>query len=308
MNLTLLYNKLCCIMQWNIGFSKCDINHIIRNKQGELTFNWMPQFNNAVSVADPFIFKGKDGRLNLLYENFSMSDPSKYGKIFLAVIDKNFKPTDSKQLLDTKQHSSYPFIFIENGLTYIIPETSALNKVSAYEYNHEQHTLSNEKILINNKPLLDASVFKYNNKYWLFATSADNGFDHSKLYIYYADSLFGDYKPHAKNPVKDNADGSRPAGNIINVDGENYRPAQNCSRYYGESITINKINTLTENEFNEEFYLKIKPDKNSAFKSGIHTINVIDDVIVVDGIKMQFRPIKKWKLFFDKHLKKSLIH
>ncbi len=307
MNLPLLYKKICCIMQWNIGFSRSDIHQIIRNKKCDLSFNWMPQRDNT-SIADPFIFKGKDGKLNLLYESFSMSDPSKYGKIFLTGIDKNFQPNTAKQILDTKKHSSYPFIFIEDNIIYIIPETSALNKVSAWQFDQDQYILCNEKVLINNLPLLDATVFKHKDKYWLFATSAANGFDHRQLYIYYADSFFGDYKAHPKNPVKDNADGSRPAGNIIMVDGEMYRPAQNCSRYYGESITINKITCLTENDFEEEYYLNIKPQKNSAFKNGIHTINVIDDVIVVDGIKMLFRPIKKWKLFFDKHLKKSLIH
>lgn len=293
-------------MQWNIGFCKGDINQIIRDKKCDLSFNWLPQNNKTVSVADPFIFKGFDGKLKLLYEDFSMSDPSKYGRIFLSDIDKTFIPGSRKQILDTKKHSSYPFIFYDNNSTYIIPETSALNKVSAFLYDQKTNSLGSEKILINNLPLLDATVFKYNNKYWLFATSGARGLDHSELFIYYADSFLGNYSAHAKNPVKNNADGSRPAGNVITVDGEIFRPAQNCSRYYGESITINKITRLTENDFEEEYYFKIKPDNKSAFKGGIHTINVLEDIIVIDGIKMLFNPLKKWKLFFDKKLKKSL--
>ena len=295
-------------MQWNIGFCTGDIHQIIRDKKFGLSFKWLPQIDDSNSQADPFIFKSSDGKLNLLYEDFSMSDPSKYGKIFLAEIDKNFATISSKQILDTKKHSSYPFIFVEDNITYIIPETGALNKVSAYMYDKENNTLGIEKILVKDLPLLDASVLKHNNKYWIFATSRGKGLADSQLFIYYADSFFGDYKPHANNPVKNNLDGSRPAGNFIKVDGEIYRPTQNCGLYYGSSITINKINKLTENEFEEECYFKIEPDKNSAFKGGVHTINVAEDIIVIDGIKMLFKPVKKWKLFFDKRRKKKSIH
>ena len=291
-------------MQWNIGFSLGDINQIIRDKECQLSFKWLPQIDGSISVADPFIFRGQGGKLNLFYEDFSMTDPARYGKIYLAEMDEKLTSVATKQILDTKKHSSYPFIFEENNITYIIPETSALNKVSAYQYDKENDVLGKENILINSIPLLDSTVFKYNNKYWLFATSSADGLDHSQLYIYYADSFLGDYKAHPKNPVKNNADGSRPAGNFLQVDGEIYRPTQNCSRYYGESITINKVNRLTESEFEEEYYFKIKPDKKSAFNAGIHTINVIEDIIVVDGIKMMFKPVKKWKLYFDKRARK----
>src|SRR4029078_9409076 len=98
-----------------------------------------------------------------------------------------------------------------------------------------------------------------------------------------ADSLFGTYLPHANNPVKNNLDGSRPAGNLVKVDDKLYRPAQNGGQHYGESISINRITKLSENEFSEELYFKIGSDKNSEFDSGVHTINVVDDIIVIDG-------------------------
>lgn len=298
-----LYNRLCCVMQWNIGFSRGNIEQIIKEKKTNLSFKWLPLNSSIQSIADPFIFKDNEGNLNLLYEDFSMIKTANYGKIRLATLDKKFNIINNKEILDTKSHCSYPFVFFENEITYIIPETSLLNNVSAFEYDYTNKCLINKKVLINNLPLLDSTIFKHNGKYWIFATLGENEFDNSQLNIYFADSLFGNYHPHPNNPVKNNLDGLRPAGNIFKVDGEIYRPSQNCSKYYGESITINKITKLSENEFSEEDYFKIMPDKIGEYAAGIHTINFIDDIIVVDGIKMVFKPFTKWKLFLKKHLK-----
>jgi hypothetical protein len=304
-NFKKLYTRVCCVMQWSIGFSEGDIVQIIREKKCELSFNWIPLNDNLLSIADPFIFKDVDGSLNVLYEEFSVIDVLQYGKIKLAKIGKDFKFISDKLILDTKSHSSYPFIFVENEVMYIIPETSSQNRVSVYEYDFANKSLVNEKVLIPNMPLLDSTVFKYNGLYWLFATYNENEYNYSSLLIYYSDTLLGNYHPHANNPVKNSKDGSRPAGNVIAVDGEIYRPAQNCSQHYGESICINKITKLSQTEFEEEFYIKISPDKNSKYNSGVHTINFIDNIIVIDGIKMLFRPLTKWNLFFKRKFKKT---
>jgi hypothetical protein len=299
-----LYNKVFCVMQWNIGFSRGNIEEIIRQKKFNLPVKWLPMPIGDVSIADPFVFRDPTGSLHLLYEEFSEIDRSRYGKILLANLDKDLNLSSNKELLDAKSHASYPFIFFENDKTYIIPETSKQGKVSIYEYDFAHQSLINEKVIINGLPLLDSTIFQHNGKYWLFATYAKNEYDYSRLYIYYADSLLGPYVPHANNPVKNNVNGSRPAGSIIKVDGEIFRPSQNCGQHYGTSISINKITKLSENEFAEEFYFKIEPDKNSAFNAGVHTLNVVDDIIVIDGIKMLFRPLTKGKLFFKKKLQK----
>ncbi|WP_394767771.1 glycosyltransferase [Ferruginibacter sp.] len=286
------YEKFC-IMQWGIGISNGDINQLIRSKKYDLTIKWLPTDNKILSIADPFIFKSPDGNINLLYENFSMAEYGNYGKIDLIVLDQDLKPIINKRLMDIKSHLSYPFIFRENGKTYVIPEAHQSNRVVAYEFDFGSNTLINEKILINNLPLIDSSVLKYKNKYWLFATLGGSNSDHSKLYIFYADTLFGNYVSHPNNPVKESLDGSRPAGDFIFVDGEIYRPAQNCAKFYGRSITINKIISLSENEFKEEPYMDLESQKRSYYNIGIHTINSIDNIVVVDGIRFVFMPFTK---------------
>jgi glycosyltransferase involved in cell wall biosynthesis len=308
-NLSLLkfYEKFC-IMQWGIGFSNGDISQLIRSKKYNFTIKWLPTDNNSLSIADPFIFKSPDGNINLLYENFSMAEYGNYGKIDLIVLDQDFKPIINKRLMDTKSHLSYPFIFIENGKTYVIPEAHQSNRVAAYEFDFENNTLINEKVLIDNLPLIDSTILKFNNKYWLFATLGGSNSDHSKLYIFHANSLFGNYLPHTKNPVRDSLDGSRPAGNFIFVDGEIYRPAQNCAKFYGRSITINKILVLTENDFKEEAYLDLESQKKSYYNIGIHTINSIDNIVVVDVIRFVFMPFTKVYFSMIKILKNFQKH
>lgn len=288
-------------MQWNIGISRGDIVQIIRDKKCNLSFKWMPLNDYSKSIADPFLFRSKEGLLNIIYEDFSMIDPNKYGTLKMFTLNEDFDIIATQKILDTQSHISYPFVFKENGTTYIIPESRKRNKVSSYEYNFDTNTLKNEKVLIDNCPLLDSSILKYHDKYWLFATLGDTLFDHSKLYIYYADNLHGPYTAHPKNPVKFSLKSSRPAGNFIMVDGEIYRPSQNCEIHYGESITINRITELSENEFSEEPYFTIKPENNDKFNSGVHTINCIEDIIVVDGIKMIFMPVTKLKNFLKKN-------
>jgi hypothetical protein len=290
-------------MQWNIGISRGDIKQIIRDKKCNLSFKWLPLNGSGKSIADPFLFRSKEGELNIIYEDFSMVDLNKYGTLEMFTLSEEFNIIAAQKILDTKSHISYPFVFKENETTYIIPESRKKNKVSIYEYDFDTNSLKNEKVLIDNCPLLDSTILKYHDKYWLFATLGDNLYDHSKLYIYYADSLHGPYTAHPKNPVKFSLKSSRPAGNFIMVDGEIYRPSQNCEMHYGHSITINKIIKLDEFEFIEQPHLELSAEKGSGFNEGLHTINILDDIIVIDGIRMVFKPFLKGQLFFQKRLK-----
>ena len=294
-----LYNKFFCVMQWNIGLTKDNIHTVLRDKKNTLSIKWLPVNNVIISVADPFIFKSAGGGINILYEDFSMVDINRYGTIKLIKTNSNFEPIFNKQILDVKTHLSYPSIFVEDGKTYVIPESRQSGEVACYEYDFSTDNLFNKKV-ISHLPLLDPTILKYNNKYWLFATYGDHKFEHSKLYIYYADSLLGPYQPHKMNPVKNDLNGSRPAGNFIISDGNIYRPAQNCSDYYGKSLSFNKLIKLTETEFEEEHHLELLQREDSRFNGGIHTINMVDDVVVVDGIRMAFKPFTKMKLFFTK--------
>ncbi|MEO7045369.1 MAG: hypothetical protein ABI091_08710 [Ferruginibacter sp.] len=298
--LSKIYDKLL-IKQWNVGLARIDIKQVIRSKIFDPAFTWLPEPEAERFFADPFLFKNNDGNINVIYEDFSNGD--QYGKVSLTTVDKNFKVISTKEILDTKSHLSYPNVFIENGITYIMPEASLSNNLTMYEYDFKDQELKNPKDIIKGMQLLDSTILKYKEKYWLFATKRGDT-SNSDLFIFYAEKFDGPYAEHAKNPVKKSINGSRPAGNFIEVDGEIYRPTQNSADYYGKSITINKITLLSEENFQEEEHITVEAPKTSKYNYATHTINFSDDVIVIDALRRHFMPFAQIKIFLKKRINK----
>ncbi|MBS1495532.1 MAG: hypothetical protein JSU03_05645 [Bacteroidetes bacterium] len=299
--LSKIYDKLL-IKQWNIGLARIDIKTIIRTKAFNAEFTWLPENDPERFFADPFIFKNNNGTINIIYEDFSNSDH--YGKISIKTLNQNFEVIATNEILDTKSHLSYPNVFFENDTTYIMPEASLSNNLTMYEYDYKNKALINAKVIVSGLPLLDSTILKYGEKYWLFATKRGDD-SNSALYIYYADKFDGPYKSHIKNPVKKSLNGSRPAGNFIEVDGEIYRPTQNSAEYYGKSITINKLKCLSEENFEEEEYFIVEAPKKTKYNYATHTINFTDDVIVIDALRRYFMPLAQIKIFIKKIFKKQ---
>lgn len=283
------YTDKLYLKQWGLGFLRANLADIIRQKQSRLNFEWLPMKDSSLSWADPFVFKGQDGQVNILFE--SVSTVKLDGNISLLTCDEQMQPLSEKLLLNNGHHLSYPFIFEEEGRTYVIPENAFSGKLTAYEFNHQSKTLVNPVVILPME-VIDPTILKSDGKYWLFCTMLGDGLNRD-LHIFYADQLLGPYQSHAQNPVRSDLTGSRPAGQFISVDGNIYRPAQNCSNYYGESITINKINLLTPTRFEEEAYMTIEPNQDDEFNYGIHTINAIDNLIIVDGQKSHFQPVQQ---------------
>lgn len=285
------------VKQWVIGITSCDIKDIIRSKKFNPDINWL-QINNLEHFqADPFPLILSDNKISIFYEDFKFDDF--YGKISMMSLDKNLKKIENeKVILDTKSHLSYPFIFKENNKIYVFPEAAHSGKLSCYKYNKINNSLEFHKDILN-LPLLDSTILKHDDIYWLFGNQKGE-FSNDKLYIYFSDKLLGPYSPHPLNPVKSAPDGSRPAGNIFEVDGMLYRPSQNCKEKYGESITINKLIKLNKSDFSEEPYMVIRinnKNKNNKGIRRIHTINSVDNIIIVDGLKWIFSPKNQLKNF-----------
>ncbi len=215
------------LKQWSIGIVNENIREVILNKKISGHISWIPINNKHHFFADPFIFKTLPNEYCILYEK--MDYKKKYGNICSFTVNETNEVIDKQVLLDIGRHLSYPFAFIENGTTYVFPESSANGKLSCYKYDQKKNSLSFEKDILN-LPLLDSTILKHNNKYWLFATTRGKD-SNTRLHIFYADHVTGPYTPHAKNPVKDHINGSRPAGNFIEVEGNLYRPAQGSGSY-----------------------------------------------------------------------------
>lgn len=284
--------------QWIIGLAESSIVELL-NKKGNNTLNrikWlMPQEINT-AYADPFICEQTNAVISTFIEEFSFNEC--YGWISKAVINTELHTITTTPLLKTGKHMSYPFIYKYNNQVFVFPESSKSLRVDCYLYNEVLERLDYVSTVLE-IPLLDPTILYYNKKYWLFGT-INNVSSNSELHIYYSDTLSGKYIAHKCNPVKSNLASSRPAGSFIQLDGEIYRPSQFCKKNYGEHITINKVLILDESKFIEEEHCSIHVNPYDFLKYGIykiHTININNNTIVLDGARLHFNIIKRFYNF-----------
>ena len=117
---------------------------------------------------------------------------------------------------------------------------------------------------------------------------ADGAELHDELHIYTADSLLGEWQPHAANPVKSDVRSARPAGRLYESGGALYRPAQICAPLYGTGISINRVLRLSQEEYVEREEQRILP-MHPAGLLGLHTVNRAGELSVVDAFARRLR-------------------
>jgi hypothetical protein len=143
-----------------------------------------------------------------------------------------------------------------------------------------------EAVLLAGVPALDPSIVQFDNRWWLFyAVQRD---DTIELHVSYADSVYGPWLPHAKQPVKSDSASCRPAGTPFIHEGRLYRPAQDCSRYYGERVIINEVDLLSPLEFEEKVVSVVEPDRNGPCPDGLHTLSAMGNTTLIDGKREKF--------------------
>lgn len=292
-----LLNKFC-YNNWNIGFVERDIREVILSEDTQINVHWMKHNYKDRFFADPFLYSVNDKEIKVLVEDFPYYD--KRGMISLLTVERNnYELIDKKVVLKQPFHMSYPFICRnENEEIWVSPEASHSGMLSRYQLDPTAGILFNQKTIMQER-LLDSTIIKYNGKWWLFCTK--RGKDSNRcLYVYYSDQPEGPYQGHAKNPVVNNMSFARPAGNMIIDNGILYRVSQECSRSYGEYINITKIKQLTDLNYEEDFCKSIKAQQDE-YSDGLHTLNGIGGLCVVDGLsKGNFAPFRRvWYEFLN---------
>jgi hypothetical protein len=279
--------------QWTIGLAQGNIGKILESGTFDSEVNWLKPESPGHFQADPFPVTTKGG-LSIIYEDFDIE--ANYGNISVMNFDGNLNIQNRNVLLDTGSHLSFPFIFAVDSRMYVFPESVKTGNVCCYEYDPLPQSLSYICELVR-MPLYDPAILKKDDRYWLFGSLYENRKDY-KLYIFYSERLTGPYTPLKNNPVKHGLDGTRAAGGFIETGGELFRPTQNCSNEYGESITINRVTRLDETGFSEEPQMIIKAGEREIRENGIHnihTINVMGNHIILDGMKWTFSLREQWK-------------
>ena len=115
--------------------------------------------------------------------------------------------------------------------------------------------------------------------------SSDLGDYCSELHIFYANNFDSEnWQPHSKNPVLTNALHARNAGCVLDKS-ELFRAFQvQGYNFYGKSIGISKIITLTQDKYSESIVHSIQP-KFLKNIHGTHHIHYTDRIMAIDFFK-----------------------
>jgi len=267
------------IEQWNILF---DFNKKIFDSVEKSNKIYSPKDRY---YADPCIIK-KDEDYFIFIEEVIYQQQK--GHISYFKIDKNGNYNLPEKILENKYHMSYPFVFEFEENYYMIPETSENKSIDLYKCKKFPNQWEFEKTIIKNINAVDSTLLRKDNKWWLFTSipfmeSSAN----DSLSIFYSDDLYSDkWTPLPTNPVISDVRKSRSAGKIFELNGEHYRPAQDCAGSYGKGVIFNKIVTLNESEYHEEEVKSIYSEFDNTIE-GIHTFAQCDKLRVLDFKKLK---------------------
>lgn len=253
---------------------------------------------NGQWIADPFLYE-YGGQHYLFVEQYIQEENHACLGCY-EIIDGI--PTNYHVIIKNPYHMSYPCVFFFKGHHYIIPESSANNTIDLYEAKEFPFIWEHKKTLLEGEKYVDSTVFKNKDKLMLLSyKKASVGWF---IVLFEVDLEKGVLIKLSES--KYNINTGRPAGLLYIDDNSLYRPSQDCSVKYGESIIINKVD---KDKFFNECIIKEYPQSRIEYKvidvpikvKRIHTINRDTKYEVVDLFQEKidlFRAIKILKRKF----------
>jgi hypothetical protein len=264
---------------WKIYLFNSNLkNFLSKNKIFEKTHTINPIYN--FESADPFIYEYNNINY-IFYENNDLK--LNKGKISCGILKDN-KLTDIKDILNFKYHLSYPFIWKSKKNIFLIPESSQNKSIQIWKSKVFPYKWKLYKTIFNNEFCCDTTIIKgFNNENWLLTNKSNDQTNdpNNELYIYKMIGDFEKFIPHKLNPVVTDCRIARNAG-ILKFTNMILRPSQiNNSYGYGIGLNINKIISLSIENFKEITIKKILPNKKTN-ATGLHHISNTKSKIVMD--------------------------
>lgn len=228
--------------------------------------------------ADPFLLV--DGPL--LYIFYEQMHPGSVGKIACARTSDLKAFEECGIVLDEPHHLSWPFVFRADDNVYMLPESGSAGELSLYRFEALPAPLTKVRTVLSGS-YADPVLFEHGGYWYLFATS-DAGLE---LFLS-PDLLTGEFKRHVQSPISIDPRYSRSGGNMLHMDGRMLRVAQDCSRSYGENLSLIEICRLTPNEYSEQVVAPSLLKRRAAWnREGGHHLSVASfrgqTVVATDG-------------------------
>jgi len=261
--------------QWNVGVVDRPIEALLDGDPLPEP-RWFPRPDRSHYVADPFA-ASHDGTTAVLAERYDYR--TRTGTIAALTID-GMSVTEPEGL-PAGVHTSYPYLVDVDGSVYCLPETSGRDGVRCFRATSYPGRWQEVATLVPGVAALDPTVAHHEGRWWLFFTQRAAPL--TELHLWWAANLRGPWTPHTSNPVKTDIRSARPAGTPFVVDGQLYRPAQDCSTEYGGAVAVNRVEVLTPSRYQETLVRVVDPSPGWAYSRGLHTVSALGDHLLVDA-------------------------
>lgn len=237
--------------------------------------------------ADPSAIKVA-GRTFVFFEDYRYRE-QKGVVSFLELSESG--PGAVETVLTLPYHLSYPFLFEWNGEIFMVPESAANLTVELYRAIDFPRRWELSRILLKGVSAVDATLLRYENRWWLFANiEIEGGQSLDELHLFFADTLDQEFTAHPNNPVVSDVRNARPAGRIFEVDGQLIRPAQDCMIAYGRAVSFQRITALSTVDYREEPVNRIDAPIEPG-NTGVHTYTSTEDFEIID-VKRETRRVR----------------
>lgn len=286
--LGVLWNGLFIEKHWTLGWRVASMG---RMPEGNSNWNWLPAIGSGGFLADPFLIPGQE-RSAVLCE--FMDYEKGRGTIAFVYLDEATAGVHPRVVIDGgKYHLSYPCLVKTGGRLLCIPELAQSGKTWMYELSVDGSGGKGRVCLLEDFSAVDPTVFRHEGRWWLLCTREGGG-SLSSLYAFHAEEIEGPWISHPANPIVVDVAGARPAGIPFIVDGQLFRPGQDCSRRYGGAIVIFRVLKLSALEYQEQLVARMDPPTTGIGKDGMHSLSRQGNLEVVDGYNEVFSPFA-WK-------------
>lgn len=281
---------------WNIGLAQVSPAQVVA-EAGLGDVRWLDERGPAgpralvaprAFAADPFLYDAGDHAV-CLFE--ALDYDTNRGWIAAVDVpqagaDPAAGPPAERTVFQNEWHWSYPFVLVDGGETYCVPETADAGGVLLHRLTPAG--FEQEADLLPGVAALDSTIVRHDGRYWLFCTLRDGPLLNTALHLFVADHLTGPYRPHRHNPVKLDIRSARPAGTIFAIDGVLYRPGQDCGEEYGAALVIHRIDELSEGAFRETPVAVLRP--SAPYGAGLHTLSFGGGWAAIDAKRHAFSP------------------
>ncbi len=272
------FYKYCCLESNNIGIARCNIGKFLVFPNRKI--KWLQHQKINSFPANPFGFGDK-----IFFER--KSHFSHQTEICNLQIDSELKILDERIVLKGFELSC---IFYDNEQRFALTKNCKTKKYTIYQVNNDG---SFEKVsdLLNDAEIFNPTIEHHEGKWWLFfATSTQ---ENNQLHLAFSDDLQGDWKMHPQNPISLDEGQAHSAGEIFSYRDALFRPSQKHSQTHEQSIVVNRIFTLTEENYSERKEMEIFPNQLGQYPDGICSIASFgEDLTLLSGKKFSFAPHK----------------